>query len=143
MRVPFPLVAALLLLVGCTAEEDRGGFGNPPPPPATPSPVPVETAPDQHIQVVNVSAPGGLRFEPEAIEIRAGELTAFRFSNADDQEHTFVVSELAMAVLAGPGQIVRSTVAIDPGNAGSFPFFCSVADHRIRGMQGTITVLSG
>ena len=140
MRRAFPLVVALLLLAGCTQREDRGGFGNPPPPLESPSPVPVETAPRQPTQVVSVSAPGGLRFEPEAIEIRAGRLTEFRFTNADDQEHTFVISELAVVMLAGAGQTLRSTVAVDPKNTGRFAYFCSIGGHRASGMEGTITV---
>ncbi len=142
VRGPFPLVVALLFLVGCTEEQDRGGFGNPPPPLESPSPVPVEQAPDEPTQVVNVSAPGGLRFEPGAIEIRAGELTEFRFSNEDDQEHTFVISELAVVMLAGGGQTVRSTVSVGPQNSGRFAFFCSIGDHRTSGMEGTITVVA-
>ncbi|MGH2690995.1 MAG: cupredoxin domain-containing protein [Actinomycetota bacterium] len=140
MRSPFPLVAALLLLGGCTGQEDRGGFGNPPPPLESPSPVPVETVTDEPTQVVRVSAPGGFRYEPGALRIRAGELTEFEFSNEDGQEHTFVISELAVVMLAGAGQTVQSTVAIDPKNTGEFAYFCSIGGHRTEGMEGTAVV---
>jgi plastocyanin len=140
MRSPFPLVVALLILSGCTEREDRGGFGDPPPPLESPSPVPVETAPDQAAQLVRVSAPGGFRYEPEALQIRAGGLTEFEFSNRDGRAHTFVISELAVVMLAGAGQTVRSTVPTDPSNTGRFAFFCSVSGHRAAGMEGEVTV---
>jgi plastocyanin len=143
VRHPFPLVVALLVLSGCTEREDRGGFGNPPPPLESPSPVPVETAPEQPTQLVRVSAPGGFRYEPEVLRIRAGELTEFEFSNIDGQEHTFVISELAVVMLAGSGQTVRSEVAVDPGNTGRFEYFCSIGGHRSAGMEGALTVRGG
>jgi plastocyanin len=141
MRGAFALVAVLLLLVACTSED--GGFGNPPPPPvASPLP-PAEMAPGQGTQLVPVTAAGGFRFEPEALRIRAGRTTEFELSNVDDQEHTFVISELAVVMLAGAGQTVSSKVSIDPANAGRFAFFCSIGGHRASGMEGTIVVGSG
>jgi len=139
MRGRFALVVALAALAACTQQGDRGGFGNPPPP--APSPVPVETPPDRDpTQVARVSAPGGFRYEPEALRIQAGGTTEFVLSNRDEQEHTFVISELAVVMLAGAGQTVSSTVSIDPANEGRFAFFCSIGGHRAAGMEGTIVV---
>jgi len=142
MRGPFALVVALQLLAGCTGED--GGFGSPPAPAESPSPGPLETPPDEDpIQAARVSTPGGFRFEPVALRIRAGRTTEFELSNEDDQEHTFVISELAVVMLAGAGQTVSSTVSIDPANAGRFAFFCSIGGHRASGMEGTIVVGGG
>jgi plastocyanin len=142
MRGAFALVAVPLLLVGCPGEEERGGFGNPPAPPASPLP-PVEMAPGQGTQLVQVTAAGGFRFEPEALRIRAGRTTEFELSNVDDQEHTFVISEMAVVMLAGAGQTVSSKVSVDPAIAGRFAFFCSIGGHRASGMEGTIVVGGG
>jgi plastocyanin len=140
MKSPFALVAALIVLGACSAQEDRGGFGEPQPslPSAGPSPVPLPVV--RPVQVVRVAAPGGLLFEPATVEIRAGRLTQFVLSNEDAQEHTFVISELAVVMLAGAGQRVTSTVAVDRGNTGRFAYFCSIGGHRQAGMEGTITV---
>ena len=140
MRALSALLTALMVLAGCTQERDRGGFGEPPPPAETPSPSPAETEPQAPSQLVRVSAPGGFRYEPESLAIRAGELTEFEFTNQAEQEHTFVISELAVVMLAGAGQRVRATVAIDPRNTGRFAYFCSISGHRDGGMEGTITV---
>ena len=85
-------------------------------------------------------APGGLRFEPQSLEIRAGRPTEFRLVNGDGQEHTLVISELAVVMLAAAGQTVSTTMPIDPKNRGTFEFFCSIAGHRESGMEGTVTV---
>ncbi len=130
-------VAALLLL-GCS--PDRGGFGEGPPsenPAPSPAPAPRESGAPA---LIRVSALDGLRFDRESLEVRAGATTEIEFVNRDSQEHTFVVSELAVAVLAGAGQTVRSSVTIDRKNRGRFSFFCSIADHREAGMEGTIEV---
>ncbi len=82
--------------------------------------------------------PGGARFEPAALRIRAGRVTEFELVNEDDREHTLVIAQLALAMLAGPGQTIRSTVAVGRTISGRFVFFCSI--HRQAGMEGTIEV---
>lgn len=138
MRKAFLLVTALLL-GSCTDPETHGGFGQAPPPAESPSASPPRLS-DGPPQSVAVSAPGGFRYEPNLLEIRAGEVTEFELVNQDSQEHTFVVSELAIAMLAGAGQTVRSTVTVDRKNRGAFAFFCSISGHREGGMEGTIEV---
>ena len=137
MRAANALTTAILL-VAC--QPDRGGFGASPPsenPALSSTPTPLETRAAARI---SIWAPGGLRFEPENLEAPAGATAEIEFANRDSQEHTFVVSELAVALLAGAGQTVRSSVAIDRRNRGRFPFFCSIPGHREAGMEGTIEV---
>jgi uncharacterized cupredoxin-like copper-binding protein len=55
-------------------------------------------------------------------------------------DHTFVVDELTVLMLAGPGQTVRATVALHPGNRGTFAFYCRIPGHRAAGMEGRIRV---
>ena len=137
VRTAFSLVTASLLLAACS--QERGGFGEQPQPVESSSVPPPRTS-DGPPQSVVISAPGGFRFDPEALEIRAGEVTEFELANLDEQEHTLVISELAVVMLAGPGQTVRTTVAIDRKNTGHFTYFCSIPGHRQAGMEGTIAV---
>jgi nitrite reductase (NO-forming) len=81
----------------------------------------------------------GLRFDPTDLEIRAG-VNELELANRDSREHTLVISELAVAILAGAGQTVRSTVVVHRRNRGRFPFFCSIPGHREAGMEGMIEV---
>lgn len=140
MRGVSALVAALMLLAGCSGPRDRGGFGDPPPPAQGAGPSPVDPPRSRPVQEVRVTAPGGFRFEPQTLELRGGRLTRFTLANRDSQEHTLVIGELAVVMLAGGGQEVRSLVEVDRGNTGRFEYFCSIEDHRERGMTGMVTV---
>lgn len=137
MRGAFALLGALFVTVACSPEADRGGFGELPtsdPPPASPSEA---STPDPAL--VRVSAPG-MRFVPDVLEIEAGGVTEIELANQDSREHTLVISDLAVAILAGAGQTVRSTVVVHRRNRGLFPFFCSVPGHREAGMEGLVEV---
>lgn len=125
------------MTVACAPEADRGGFGELPasdPPPA--SPIEASTTDPG---LVRVSAPG-MRFVPDVLEIPAGDVTEIELANEDSQEHTLVISDLAVAILAGAGQTVRSTVLVHRRNRGLFPFFCSIPGHREAGMEGIVEV---
>lgn len=135
------LVAALLSLSGCEGGRDRGGFGQAPPPTVAPASPEPESNPERPPALVRVQAMEGYRFEPVALEVRAGQPVEFELTNMDGQEHTFVVSELAVVMLAGAGQTVRTEVAIGRRNTGLFEYFCSIGGHREAGMEGVIRVL--
>ena len=135
-------VAVVLLLLLAACEESRGGFGTAPPPttsPAAPAEPPTGSSsePAERLRVV---APGGLRFSPTELVAPSDKVVAIELANEDDEEHTLVISELAVAMLAGPGQTVRTEIAIDRGNRGEFVFYCSIAGHREGGMEGTLRV---
>jgi plastocyanin len=137
MRILAAVALVAVVAAGCR-EEDRGGFGEPPP--ASPevteasSPSPQPELPPQRVRV---RAPGGLRFDPETLEARAGGPTLFTFENADGAEHTFVVNELNLFMRAEPGETVRLPVTL-PQDRGRFTFYCAVPGHREGGMAGRI-----
>jgi nitrite reductase (NO-forming) len=87
-----------------------------------------------------VRAPGGLRFEPAELRVPGGAPVEVVFQNRDVQDHTFVVDELPVLMLAGPGQTVRATVSLGRGNRGTFAFYCRIAGHRAGGMEGRLRV---
>ena len=131
----------MLLLSACGGEADRGGFGEAPAALPAGAPVPASTTPSPLLMKparVRVAAPGGFRFEPQDLAVDAGSVVEIELENRDRQDHTLVVSELAIAMLAGEGQTIRSTVTIDRKNRGSFTFYCSL--HRDEGMEGRIRV---
>lgn len=138
MKGAFSLVIALLASA-CTSQADHGGFGEAVPSATSPSPA-AQPAPEGPVQRVAVSAPGGFRYDPDLLQVRAGGPAEFEFVNRDTREHTFVLGELAIAMLAGAGQTVRTSVPIDRKNRGRFTFFCSISGHRDSGMEGTIEV---
>jgi nitrite reductase (NO-forming) len=82
----------------------------------------------------------GLRFDPEQLELLAGKTGQIVLQNQDDEEHTFVINELNVAMLAAPGQTVRAEVQVHPANTGRFPFYCSIPGHRAAGMEGSVLV---
>ena len=138
MKGAFALLGALLMAFGCSPQADRGGFGEPPQSSDPPAPSPSEVSAHDP-SLLRVSAPG-LRFEPDLLELRAGRVTELELASRDSQEHTLVISDLAVAILAGAGQTVRSSVAVHRRIRGLFPFFCSIPGHREAGMEGLVEV---
>ena len=101
-------------------------------------------------EIIEISTSDQLRFEPEAIEVDAGQTIEFRVTNAATGEHEFV---LGPGHAHEPGMVhsdPSSTGVIAPGKmasvywtfpeAGTVTFACYVAGHNEQGMTGTITV---
>jgi plastocyanin len=78
-----------------------------------------------------------LRFEPDAIEVEAGEDVAIVLT-AEDVEHDFVVDEADVHVGAEAGETATGGLRID--EPGTYTAYCSVAGHRSAGMEATVTV---
>jgi uncharacterized cupredoxin-like copper-binding protein len=131
----FLVLVVSAFMAGCRGPQ---GFGEPPP--ASPRPVPTTTASPDAGPSLRIRAPGGLRFEPSAIRAPAGATVEILFENRNGQDHTFMVDELTVLMLAGPGQSVRASVALHPRNRGTFAFYCRIPGHREGGMEGRITV---
>jgi len=89
-------------------------------------------------------APGGVlegrevyAFLPATVTVVAGDTVRFRFVNPEDDAHSFVLGDLAIAL---PGQSVRDTSWI-ARRAGIFPFTCNIASHQ-PSMWGQVVVLA-
>ncbi len=136
----FALALAVPMLGACGVYEPRG-FGEAPTPTGPPATVQRASPASEAAQTLRVTALPGLRFDRRALEVRAGSVAIFELRNQDVEDHTLVINELPVAMLAGGGETVRSTaVAIAPGDRGTYTFFCSIADHREAGMEGLIRV---
>jgi hypothetical protein len=133
---PFHIAALDLFVATADVRTATGAASGPVPPPATDSPPFSSDEETPAVTEVAVRAPGGLRFEPNLLEARAGAQLEIALQNLDQQDHTFAVDELNVLMLAAAGQTVRATVSIHRPNAGRFSFSCSIPGHRERGDGG-------
>lgn len=116
------LLAAATVAVPLTACGDDGDGG--------------ADVPEGAVEVVGTDA---LRFEPDAIEVDAGEVT-IALVNDGSLPHTFVIEgledELKLSI-AGSGDVDTGSITLE---AGDYVFYCDVSGHRGAGMEGTLTV---
>lgn len=80
---------------------------------------------------------GSLTFQPDTIEIVAGEDIAITLSSTDI-EHNLVIDEPGFFVAAEAGAPQDSGLRID--TAGTYTAYCSIPGHRAAGMELTLTV---
>lgn len=136
------LAAALLLLASCTS----GGGGAP----ATPEP---PATPQDGVLTVRAFEWG---FAPESIALRRGEPVRIVFQNDGKIFHNLKIEELAADAIesrsTGPlsadeGELFvgadggeQGELSFVPQESGAFVFYCTVGDHRQRGMEGTLRV---
>jgi len=91
---------------------------------------------------------GDYRFQPDTIEVRAGEPVRLELTDTDGlTPHNFTLKDAAgeldidIDVAAGTTQTVEFTAPV----AGSYKFFCNkklpfMKSHRDRGMEGALVV---
>lgn len=81
---------------------------------------------------------GAFYFKPNEIRVKKGEKVTITFTNAEGF-HDFVIDEFNVRTkqLSG-GQ--SETIEFTPDKAGEFEFYCSVGEHRQKGMVGTLIV---
>lgn len=102
--------------------------------PASPSPSHAQTA--TTIDMVF----GDFSFSPAAIEVPAGIVT-FNISNPDSLRHDIVITVNGVDLesdIYPAGQGGTWEVTLD--QPGTYDFYCSIGNHREKGMVGTITV---
>lgn len=114
----------------------------------------------QPLETVTVhlgTAQGELRFEPDTLDLTAGQRYKLVLDNPSDQKHYFTAKDFADAlwsqkVEAGgvevkgaihelelkPGAVAEWTLI--PQKTGQFDLYCSIPGHREAGMVGQIRV---
>lgn len=102
----------------------------------TPTAVPVASTGN----VVEVTIEGSeFKFVPNKIEAKKGDTVRVMFKNSGTMSHDFVIDEFGVATnQLGEGE--DEEVEFVPDKTGTFNFYCSVGDHRAKGMQGTLLV---
>lgn len=111
-----------------------------------PSSVPVEA---QNIASSPSATPGGnvkeftvegtnFAFSPTEITVNKGDTVKITFKDNDGM-HNLVIDgyKLSTNIISGGSQ---DTVQFVADKAGSFEYYCSVANHRDQGMSGTLVV---
>ncbi len=76
-------------------------------------------------------------FEPEALEIGAGEDFTVTL-DATDGTHDFVIEGGEGFVEAGLGETASGGFKVD--EAGEYTVYCSIGNHRAQGMEGVLSV---
>lgn len=82
---------------------------------------------------------GDLGFEPEQIEVVAGETVNLAVTNEGRIFHDLTVPELDLVIDVEPGDTVRG--ALRAPEQGEYEFLCTVPGHASAGMTGTIVVV--
>ncbi len=81
---------------------------------------------------------GDLWFEPDEIEVTAGEEVNLRVSNTGQVFHDLTVPAADLMVDVESGDEAVGGLVLD--EVGTYEFFCSVPGHADAGMRGTIVV---
>ncbi|HUR26329.1 MAG TPA: cupredoxin domain-containing protein [Candidatus Thermoplasmatota archaeon] len=97
---------------------------------------------------ISVSAvgtyPANPSFDPSSLSVPAGALVHVTFTNQDRLpvvQHNWVVEGIEGASSDTVGSGAQSAFDFTaPAGPGEFTFYCSIGDHRDRGMEGTLTV---
>ncbi|MFN8524806.1 MAG: cupredoxin domain-containing protein [Chloroflexota bacterium] len=83
---------------------------------------------------------GNYAFEPATVTVPAGAVN-FNINNPDSRRHDIVIvvngEELASEIIESGAAGAWSVTLSAPG---TYEFFCSIGNHRERGMVGSITV---
>ena len=101
---------------------------------------PASVAPDG-TQHVTISVEDGLKFQPAAVIVRAGQPIDLTLRNADESAHDLTLNEgvaQQVKLTANGGETTSWTVTFD--TPGTYKFECSMPGHALLGMRGTITV---
>jgi nitrosocyanin len=78
-------------------------------------------------------------FSPKTISVKQGEKVKITLTNSGKYPHNLKIDELGMMT-----KIIKSgetdTVELTASKSGTFSMYCSVGDHRQRGMEGTVSI---
>jgi uncharacterized cupredoxin-like copper-binding protein len=107
----------------------------------TPSEVTPASVAADGTQQVTISVGDGMKFQPAAVSVRAGQPLELTLRNPGQSAHDLTLNEgVAQPVkltVAG-GETSSATFAFD--KPGIYKFECSSPGHALAGMRGTITV---
>ncbi len=107
----------------------------------------IEAYADETPQAITLTL-GDYRFDPDTLEVRAGQPVALTLINKDGiTPHTFILKNAAAGLDIDTGVSAGSTTTIEftAEIPGTYTFYCSkklpfMKSHRARGMEGTLIV---
>ncbi len=126
------LTASLLLLVGAAGLTCLGPSQPEPTTEASGPPVP----PGKPVATLDVEALASTEFQSDHFDTVAG-VNAIRYSGAAGHTLAFTEQELAGFVLTTGDKVDTGKVLLEPG---SYTIYCTIAGHRVQGMEATVTV---
>lgn len=77
-------------------------------------------------------------FSPSNLTVSAGEAMNLRLVNRGKVSHDLVVPELALRLVAAPGE--ETVAGLDTTAPGVYRFWCTFPGHEAQGMVGELTV---
>ncbi len=78
-------------------------------------------------------------FSLASLTLKKDEKVRLKFINTGKMMHDFVVDELSVStqkISSGQTDVIEFT----PDKTGTFEFYCSIGEHRAKGMKGMLTV---
>lgn len=79
------------------------------------------------------------KYEPATISAKVGQTVTVTYTNTGKYPHDFVIDELSVksqVIKAGETEMFSFV----PSKEGTFAFYCSLPNHREKGMSGVLTV---
>lgn len=136
------MVVALLGVSACGGDDDEPAASQgTPKATATETPAATPAAGKGEQLALTASEGGGLSFDPEGLDAKAGTVTIeLDNPSANQMPHNVVIEGNgvdAAGEIAQPGSTSTATADL---KAGSYTFYCAVGQHRQNGMEGTLTV---
>ena len=135
------LLATLPARAGCSSEEDPGAT----PPTTTTAATPgAQAAAPVTLEVRTSGAyPVNPGYAPATLEAPAGANVTVKLTNAETApviNHDWVLEGVDGAAVAALAPGASGEVSFTAPAAGEYAYYCSIGDHRQRGMEGTLTV---
>jgi uncharacterized cupredoxin-like copper-binding protein len=78
-------------------------------------------------------------YQPESLELTAGEPVNITITNEGAAEHDFTLEEAGVHVNLAPGQSLTTSVSVP--EAGKYEALCTIAGHADAGMKIEVTVV--
>ena len=134
-----PIAVIVYLVVGQTSNKSTGINQKQVQAPATAVTESTPPAtPAQQETTINIAGTE-YGFTPKSINLEAGKSVKIVYKNTGTLPHDLVITELGVRTKV-INQGKEDTISFTPDKSGTYTFFCSVGNHRQRGMEGSLRI---
>lgn len=139
------VVVILLILLGWYFIQSQKGVGlYPATTPKTdvvqPTENPTATSEAQPEAIKEIMVEGSeFKFSPASLTLKVGEKVRIIFQNKGSLPHNLTIDQLGVATKT-IGSGAKDTIEFTATKDGTFTMYCSVGNHRARGMEGPVSV---